>query len=724
LYFIVLRLDDIPLEKGDGLGIIPLEILGKGTKAITKFILDLYKAPEGEALYRSKIMTVGFESVGKTTIIDILFPLKGYLTTKELTFLKEKKEKKTFYFVLQGNYLRRYLDQDAFQNHPQEPLETLHIAHKEWAVEEYSKEEKGQHGLILLPTGKKKSAKPLDMRTDDLRTRDAWLVRLRRVCLNYATHGIEIHNFKVDHPSVKVPLELSVWDFAGQVEYYQNHHYFISNRTVFLVLWKMKQGDKGMKGLKFWLHSLASHLSSAESGASGVFYSIFVVGTFLDAVGGEAREAREAKMRKLARQCGLNEDIIQYQEVSCSTLENISDLQTCIFQSALSHSYMGEVVPKSYLSVLQLLQHEKAKLAKKDVPILTLEGIAKEVTGGDLELAKRALKLLNLWGECVYFERPEELANTVVLDPGFLTKEVLGQFFSPQYVVLYRDGIVNYADLGEVWSGLSVDRDFEEVSLQLVNLMKKFEVCFTIEEDLNKPFREQRLLVPGLLPEKKESSQDPGEVEKRDRLWRVWPRDCPFDRPLQLERILKFNVLPGELVSRIIVRLHSLIQEGLVWRNDLILFDEKSNTQAMIQVDPSLSRFVIFLRSSERLSCGKMMKNILDEVTVSLAQHPSVSVCEEVRSPHDQSVSIVLDEVWEDSKRKEEKRKLICPATLLPIRAEKLLLTAGLIDEDPPTSLLIPSLCPFSCFLISFPLSSLSLPSPPYRCHTSLAKRV
>ena len=39
----------------------------------------------------------------------------------------------------------------------------------------------------------------------------------------------------------KGKLEMSVWDFAGQHDSYNNHHYFLSARTVFMVLWKLHE---------------------------------------------------------------------------------------------------------------------------------------------------------------------------------------------------------------------------------------------------------------------------------------------------------------------------------------------------------------------------------------------------------------------------------------------------------------------------------------------------
>jgi len=130
---------------------------------------------------------------------------------------------------------------------------------------------------------------------------------------------------------------VSVWDFAGQQDYYNNHHYFISTRTVFLVLWKMSEGDeKGMRGLEFWFRSLATHLgvsssSSVSSSLSsavgegegelappqaaaslgGTYYSIIVVGTFLDhsSVKKEEKAIRQKKIEGIAQECGLGSSL-------------------------------------------------------------------------------------------------------------------------------------------------------------------------------------------------------------------------------------------------------------------------------------------------------------------------------------------------------------------------------------------------------------------------------
>ena len=119
------------------------------------------------------------------------------------------------------------------------------------------------------------------------------LERLERIVSNSMTHGIEVKRHEIQHPITEeyfkakpngneMKLELSVWDFAGQHDYYNNHHYFLQARTVFLVLWNLSQGE-GMKGLEFWLRSLAMHLPKDAKDPTGKsYFSVFIVGTHFD----------------------------------------------------------------------------------------------------------------------------------------------------------------------------------------------------------------------------------------------------------------------------------------------------------------------------------------------------------------------------------------------------------------------------------------------------------
>jgi len=654
-------MDNVPVPKTTNLSQVPREILEQGSQHVAMFLLDLFGSPTGRALYRSKIMVVGFENVGKTTLITSLFPLTGKL----------KNQGVEYHCKLQGKYLTRSKI-GGDKNHKDK---SLTLESHQWSVSPCE-----PNGITLSPRAPE--GKPIQLFAETKKERELWLERLKQTCLNTATHAIDITHLKLNPSEFSVQdsecLELSVWDFAGQREYYHNHQYFLSTRSVFLVVWKISEGTEGLKSLDFWLRSLACHLPQNDFAHKEISFSVIIVGTFLD----EADKCdiqpgdREKRARELAEKCGIQPESTLYFEVSSSTLEDIDQLKASIYRVLKTHSYMGERVPNNYLAIKDFLE-ECRGARDRTLPLVNLDVITQKV--GDESLAKRALKLLSLWGECVYFDDTPELASTVIIDPRFLAKNVLGQLFNPN--LSYKDGVVKHSDLPQIWNSVGTEGNFESLAVKLISLMTKFEACFVLEEP-DKSFMEKSSLIPWMLPEKNAKHTSPLLKRKAEDWDLVWPKDPPFDRPLQLERTIQFNLVPGELVSRLMVRLHSMILDGMIWRNDVIIFNPQTNSQAWIQVNQEKSRFIVTLRGSVRTSCCQLMDKILEEVKESLLRFPSVTMKEQIRSPHDREAFIDLEEVQKDAQRSFEDRTLQCPSTGLPIKAEVLLVSTGIIDHE------------------------------------------
>jgi len=101
----VLEVDDVKLESHEGLGIIPAEILGRGSKRAVGFMLALFRSPKSSPIFRTKLILCGDEGSGKTTLLDCLFPTEFELTFSE-SFFSPFPE--TFTFVCRGKTLSRF----------------------------------------------------------------------------------------------------------------------------------------------------------------------------------------------------------------------------------------------------------------------------------------------------------------------------------------------------------------------------------------------------------------------------------------------------------------------------------------------------------------------------------------------------------------------------------------------------------------------------------------
>jgi len=625
-------------------------------------------------------MTVGFSSVGKTTLLDCLFPIKGYFQQQEGRIIK--KDRKAHFFALQGNQLMKFKDQESYLCYTQtmEPHEVIELTNQDWGIEESN--QRGLFGITITPRKKSKQRHTIELFTGDSGQRDAWLERLKRVCFNQSTHGIAIDNPEVnDHPLVAQytrekgggeRLELSVWDFAGQNEYYNNHHFFLSIRTVFLILYRLDQGKEGLEGLSFWLRSLSAYLDPSSYNQD---FSIIIVGTFLDkpSVRKEDWEQRSKKVKELCSQNRMEVDF-QYYEVSCLTLENVHLVETAMYTSVFQHSYMGKMVPASYLAVEKAVKETRRE---KAIPMQEIKKISSDYRI-QIETVKRALSLLSLWGECVYFDEPKELAETVILDPKFLTQGILAGLFQQDLSIQNKKkgGVIRHSDLLSFWSKFKEQGEIDSFLPTFVALLQKVGVLFTMEADHDLPFLEQRSIIPCLLPIKPEEYQ----LESFER---AWPKDPPFSRPIEVERILKFNVLPVELVSRLLVLLHPHIQDNLVWKNEVVIFKKSENTQGWIRAEVELNRFIVTLRGSDLSHCKELLKWIFLKIKEVGQKQLSMKYEEKFRSPHYHQCEIEEKVVMEDAQRKREDRKLVCPVTGFPINSEELLERAGM--KEPPS---------------------------------------
>jgi len=100
--------------------------------------------------------------------------------------------------------------------------------------------------------------------------------------------------------------------------YYNNHHHFLSARSIFPVVWKVTEQDDaqlGLNGLEFWLKSLKAHLPVATLPPVIVvypsittpdavtiakpLYTIIIVGTHIDHLPGNSEESRASRAKKV-----------------------------------------------------------------------------------------------------------------------------------------------------------------------------------------------------------------------------------------------------------------------------------------------------------------------------------------------------------------------------------------------------------------------------------------
>jgi len=618
--------------------VIPPEVLRLGSKRVVQYLLDLYVNSNAVSVYRCKLMVVGYAEIGKTTILDCLFPLTATFDLREkIRGVFQNFKRTPRFFRLQGTVLSHDVIRVGSNPPPSDPVSIDLSAN--WRVIGISVD--GVNGFRLIPH----SGDPIEVVCPKQVDLDVWLPALRETIQRQRTHGIDVKEKVPNHPVIRdffkdkpnKELELSVWDFAGQHDYYNNHQHFLSIRSVFLVLWKANEfgqevlykddqrpggrgtpeQGKGLDGLHFWFSSLAYHLG--EKNADN--YSIVVVGTHLD-------QAPEAEIGK--RGLAVHEIASRYKlklshclEVSCTKLTHIGDLQDIVFGEILQMKFMGEQVPKVYLDVERDLQVLRA--GRSQLPIVNIANITPRYQ--DPKVVERALSFLSQVGRCVYFENDPELSRQVVLDPHFLSKDTLAALFSldDEAKAKRRKGIVQHSDFKTFFAEVTRRYNYVDEIPKIVRLMERFDVCFVLPEDRTKPFFEQRSVIPSLLPFKPIVSRNTKALSRTQseifedyesfklKSWKkAWPETRPPHQCHEMERFVHFSVVPAELVASVVSRFHHLIHEGCVWRNFVLLIDHDAKALAAITVNIKENLFAIEIRGESFEGCISLLEQIHD----------------------------------------------------------------------------------------------------------------
>jgi GTPase SAR1 family protein len=622
--FIILinRVDSaIVLEPSDSsmLPNLPLEIRERPAAEIIRYVMDL-KKNVAIPLYRSKLMVVGYAEVGKTSLLERLFPFK---TNSPITLNGKRPQKVKLELV--GKDFRFYLGP-----HPN----SVNLGDGKWKVEVNDEKQE----LLLQQEGK--AVNQFNFTISDFSERQGLFKRLQRLTEDRRTHGIEIHNQEISLKEIPedCKLEVNVWDFAGQHEYYNNHHHFLSARSIFLVVWKVTESHDtqlGLGGLEFWLKSLKAHLPPTTSAEGNTLtskpqYSIVIVGTHIDQLKGDpkiSRPLREQRLKELFEyQCEMGHLPFDYIEISSKANINMDGLYSHIIESILGHSYMGELFPSSYLRVEELIF--KMREEHKTLPMISLAEeflprLAREYANTiSEEEVKRALQLLHVWGRCVYFETPALLAEYLVLDPAFLTQTIMSAFFDPDHVHLMTNGVLFHGDLRHIWP------DYVDKAEFLMSMMEKFEVCFELPADAGQQsneiapvisFWERQSVITTYLP----------EVPPEDFNDSVWPEDCPPNTN-QISRTYSFNVIPKELVGRLLVRLHYKMEEKALWRTGLYLeslpaVTGREKVKILIRATIKSNKLEVVVRGADPLVEREILEIILPEIETVTKNYPGVS---------------------------------------------------------------------------------------------------
>ena len=351
------------------------------------------------------------------------------------------------------------------------------------------------------------------------------------------THGILIRDWKMEETQINVHL----WDFGGQEIMHATHQFFLSKRSLYILVLDGRKEEK----TEYWLKHIATF-----GGASPV---AVVINKIDENPGFD--ENRKDLLRKYP-------NIKGFYRISCKSGAGIGDFRRELRGHLAQVEHLSTRWGEAWFSV-------KTQLERLEKPYIAYEQYAQMCEAAQIadETSQTVLSdFLHDLGIALHFHDPI-LKETNVINPRWATEGVYAIINAPQLAA--NNGLLRAAALCEI---LDCQRYPRRKHDYLVELMKKFELCYQVSDD-------DTLLVPDLL-----SKDEP---------------DFPFDEAAALRFRFEYDFLPRSVMPRFIVKMHRDILGDLRWRTGVVLRDQAFRATAVVRVDHE-ARAISMAVSGER----------------------------------------------------------------------------------------------------------------------------
>ncbi len=379
---------------------------------------------------------------------------------------------------------------------------------------------------------------------------------------NETTKGIDIYryDFKLENGRI---FRLNVWDFGGQEIYHATHQFFLTKRSLYVLLDDTRKDDRTVHdpGFKYWLE-----VADLLSGHSPILI-------FQNEKGGRSKSIDESGIKaKFVNVKGVYQGNLEFPG-SADVFRKAIEL----YVQTLPH--IGEELPAKWISIRAEIEQVSVS-----VPYISQNDyfdIYRKYLEFDKEKALHLSLYLHDLGVFLHFQDEDLLKKTIILQNTWATEAVFKML--DDEIVKAKLGHFNKADCERAWQ----DSAYSEMHIELLALMQKFELCYQLP-DVN----QYSWLAPQLLPPSK-----PVDLN-------YWA----FPNGLTLR--YRYEFLPKGIISRLIVRMHRFVlRPNLSWVNGALF--ERDGTECLAEVTPKGNEIVLRAR-------GHQNKELLSVISADL----------------------------------------------------------------------------------------------------------
>ena len=432
------------------------------------------------------------------------------------------------------------------------------------------------------------------------------------------TEGIRITEWPLTVGEKRDRVRLNVWDFGGQEIMHATHQFFLTERSLYLLVLSGREGGEDADA-EYWLKLIQSF-----GGNSPV---VLVLNKIRE-------QPFDVNRNALLRKYPFISDFIK---TDCEDATGIEELRRTVERETNNLEHLRDAFPANWFSI-------KDKLAGMKRNYLSFEEYRRECAEmGEKDTQAQdslAFHLHNL-GIALNYKDDTRLKDTNVLNPHWVTSGI--------YKILNANrlekqkGEISLKDLPAI---LDAQEYPPEMHGFLLDLMKKFELCFDLEG------RDGVYLIPEML-----DKQQPDEAAEFD------PAEC-------LNFQYHYPVLPEGLLPRFVVRTHVLSDDTLRWRTGVIL--KLEDNLALVRADAQERRVLINIKGpvAGRRRLLSVIRANFDRIHGSIKNLKPVEIVPLPEQP-DAHVPYVELLAWEESGKSEFEK--IVDGCIVPLNVQRLL---------------------------------------------------
>ena len=393
------------------------------------------------------------------------------------------------------------------------------------------------------------------------------------------THAIQLSDVFLKHPEHDdVEMRLSTWDFGGQEIYHATHQFFLSDRSLFLLLWNSRLGWEQGK-LEYWLDIIKSRAPESP---------VLLVATHADA----SQRPIDLPLDDIKREYP---QVIGNLIIDNETRTGMDGLRAELARRAADLPLMGAEWPTTWLKAAEAVKAAQEKHITPDQMwrLMAETGVADPAQQRYIAAAMHAL------GDILYYRDDPELEQTVVLRPEWVN-EYISRVLDSKPVDEAR-GLLTHAEMTQLWS--SLDRGMRD---HFLGMMDKYEISFRVDGGSTG--------VVSLVVERLPWNPPPFEDE--------WERLAEVPGTQEIRVRYQLNTTPPGIPTWFIARSHRFTT-STHWRTGALLAHPDGLHKALLRAQPRRNAVELTVRGPNPAAFFSILD---DGFNQTLSRYPGLEI--------------------------------------------------------------------------------------------------